>query len=133
LPREGEEPFGKPPIRTGTAGSHRFENHKAIKEYVMDHSIAVVARFKAMEGMDRKLKQLLLTLIEPSRSDEGCISYDLHQAINDPALFIFYEIWQSKEYLEKHSATSHVQHFRSKAKDLLAEPPELTLLAKISS
>jgi quinol monooxygenase YgiN len=102
-------------------------------EYVMDHRMAVVARFKAMKGMDQKLKELLLTLIEPSRSDEGCISYELHQAINDPAVFIFYEIWQSKEYLDKHSATSHVQHFRSKAKDLFAEPPQLTLLTKISS
>ena len=99
----------------------------------MSHRITVIARFKAMEGMDAKLKELLLTLIEPSRSDEGCISYELHQAINDPALFIFYEIWQSKEYLDKHSTTSHVQHCRSKAKNLLAEPPELTLLAKIGS
>jgi quinol monooxygenase YgiN len=99
----------------------------------MDQRIAVVARFKAIKGMDQKLKELLLTLIEPSRSDEGCISYELHQAINDPAVFIFYEIWQSKEYLDKHSATSHVQHFRSQAKDLFAEPPQLTLLTKISS
>ena len=99
----------------------------------MDHKVTVVARFKAVEGMDQKLKELLLTLIEPSRSDEGCIKYELHQAINDPALFIFYEIWQSKEHLDKHSATSHVQHFRSKAKDLFAEPPQLTLLTKISS
>ena len=98
----------------------------------MDHKIAVVARFKAMEGMDQKLKELLLPLIEPSRSDDGCIKYELHQAINDPALFIFYEMWQSKEHLDNHSATSHVQHFRVKAKDLIAER-ELTLLTKISS
>ena len=98
----------------------------------MDQTIAVVARFKAMEGADRKLKELLLSLLEPSRSDEGCINYELHQAINDPALFIFYEIWQSKELLDKHSVTPHVQHFRSKAKDLLAEPPEITLLSKIN-
>jgi quinol monooxygenase YgiN len=99
----------------------------------MDHKVTVVARFKAVEGMDQKLKELLLTLIEPSRSDDGCIKYELNQSINDPAIFIFYEIWQSKEHLEKHSTTSDVRHFRSKAKDLLAEPPELTLLAKISS
>ncbi len=99
----------------------------------MDQRINVVARFKALAGMDQKLKELLLTLVEPSRSDEGCINYELHQAINDPALFIFYETWQSKEHLDKHAATSHVQYFRSKAKNLLAEPAELTLLAKISS
>ncbi|MGC9964979.1 MAG: putative quinol monooxygenase [Syntrophobacteraceae bacterium] len=99
----------------------------------MGHGINVVARFKAMEGMDRKLKELLLTLIEPSRSDEGCIDYELHQAIDEPALFIFYETWESREHLDRHSSTPHVQHFRSKVKDLLAEPPQLILLAKISS
>ncbi len=98
----------------------------------MSQIITVVARFRAMEGMDEKLKDLLLTLIEPSRADEGCISYDLHQAIDDPALFIFYENWQSKELLDKHAAASHLQHFRAKAKELLAEPPGLTLLAKLS-
>jgi len=98
----------------------------------MDRRIEVVARFKAMEGSELKLKELLLGLVEPSRADEGCISYELHQAINDSALFIFYEIWQSKELLDKHSATPHVQGFRAKAKDLLAVPPEVTLLSKIS-
>jgi len=98
----------------------------------MDQRIAVVARFKAKEDSDLKLKELLLSLIEPSRSDAGCITYELHQAIDDPALFIFYEIWENREYLDKHSATPHVQGFRSKAKDLLAEPPEVKLLAKIS-
>ncbi len=99
----------------------------------MGQAISVVARFKALEGMDRKLKQLLLTLIGPSRSDEGCIDYELHQAIDDPALFIFYETWKSREHLDRHSSTPHVQQFRSKVKDLLAEPPQLILLAKISS
>jgi quinol monooxygenase YgiN len=116
----------------GTIKGNNFSNH-ILKGNVMGHSITVVARFKAMEGMDGKLKELLLTLLEPGRSDEGCINYELHQAIDDPALFIFYEIWQSKEYLDKHSTTPHVQHFRSKAKSLLAEPPEVTLLAKIGS
>jgi quinol monooxygenase YgiN len=103
------------------------------KENVMSQRITVVARFRALEGLEGKLKELLLTLIEPGRADGGCINYDLHQAIDDPALFIFYENWQSREYLDKHAATPHVQHFRSKVKDLLAEPPEVTLLAKISS
>lgn len=98
----------------------------------MGHKIAVVARFRAMKGMDRELKELLLALVEPSRSDEGCINYTLHQAVNDPALFMFYEIWQSKEHLDRHSATPHVQQFRSKVKDLLAEPSEPTLLEMIS-
>ena len=98
----------------------------------MDNRITVVARFKAKEGADAKLRELLLTLIGPSRSDAGCIQYDLHQGIDDPSYFIFYEIWESKELLDKHSATSHLQNARSMTKDLVAEPVEVILLAKIS-
>jgi quinol monooxygenase YgiN len=98
----------------------------------MPGKITVVARFKAGDGMEGRLGELLLTLIKPSRSDDGCINYDLHQSIKDPTVFIFYENWLSKEHLDKHSATPHIQAFRSKATDLLAEPPELTLLEMIS-
>ena len=98
----------------------------------MDQSVTVVGRFKATEGLDRILKEILLTLIEPSRKDEGCIKYDLHQAVDDPTRFIFYEIWESREHLSRHSATPHVQNTRAKAKDLLAEAPEVTLLTKIA-
>ncbi|MEM5789887.1 MAG: putative quinol monooxygenase [Syntrophobacteraceae bacterium] len=94
--------------------------------------ISVVAKFRAKAGMEVDLKNLLMTLIEPSRSDEGCINYDLHQGTGDPAVFVFYENWQSREHLDRHSATSHVQNFRLKAKDLLAEPPELILMNMIS-
>lgn len=99
----------------------------------MGEKVTVIARFKAKEGSDRELKELLLSLIEPSRSDEGCINYDLHQAFDDPALFVFHETWESKELLSKHSATAHIQQYRAKAKPLLAEPPEVILLTRISN
>jgi quinol monooxygenase YgiN len=94
--------------------------------------ITVIAHFKAKQGMEERLQSELLALVKPSRSDEGCINYDLHRAIDDPALFIFYENWQSKEHLDRHSVTSHVQAFRSKAEELLAQPAELITLEMIS-
>jgi quinol monooxygenase YgiN len=99
----------------------------------MEDKITVIARFKAKQGSDQPLKELLLSLIENSRSDKGCISYDLHQALDDPELFVFYETWENKELLSEHSATAHIRQFRSNVKSLLAEPPEVILLSKISS
>lgn len=95
--------------------------------------ITVVARFRAQAGMEELLRKELLALIEPSRADDGCINYDLHQGVGDPALFVFHENWQSKEHLDRHSATAHVQAFRSKAPKLLDGTPELILLEMISS
>ena len=93
--------------------------------------ITVVARFKARAGMEEDLKSELLKLLGPGRSDDGCINYDLHQAVDEPGLFLFYENWQSRKHLEKHSATPRLQAFRSTVKDWLAEPPVVTLFEMI--
>ena len=99
----------------------------------MPDKITVVAQFKARSGMEKDLREMLLALVAPSRSDEGCINYDLHQSIEDPGLFIFYENWSSREHLDRHAATPHVQAFRSRVADSLAESPKLTLLKMISA
>lgn len=98
----------------------------------MSDRVCVVARFKAKEGQGPKLREMLLNLVQPSRSDEGCIKYDVHQAIEDPTLFYFYEIWQSRELLDKHGASKTLSSFREAAKDVFGEPPQVTVLTKIS-
>lgn len=94
----------------------------------MEKQVTVVARFKAKPGKEEMLKKELVGLLEPSRADEGCINYNLHQGIEDPGLFIFYENWQSRELLRKHSVNPHLVAFRERVKDILAEAPEITLL-----
>ncbi len=94
--------------------------------------VSVVARFKAKAGMAEALKMELLSLIRPSRSDEGCINYDLHQAIDDPGVFVFYENWESRELLDRHLQREHLTVFLKKAEKLVAEQPQIILLQMIS-
>ncbi|GBC60582.1 antibiotic biosynthesis monooxygenase [Desulfonema ishimotonii] len=84
--------------------------------------IAVVATMIAKPGKEDALKQELLGLIEPSRADEGCLKYHLHQDQADPTVFVFYENWESKELLDAHLAQPHLKAFGEKAGELLAEP-----------
>ncbi len=94
--------------------------------------ITVIARLRAKEGKENTLKETLLELITPSRADEGCIRYDLHEDPENPALFMFHEIWSSKAALDKHLATPHLQKFIGLSEDLLAEPLGVTIWKKIS-
>jgi quinol monooxygenase YgiN len=99
----------------------------------MEHKkISVLATAKAKEGMEETLGRELLSLVNPTRSEPGCINYDLHQAVEDKSLFIFYENWKSKEDLDKHLGMPHLKAFLEKADDLLAKPLEVTLLEMIS-
>jgi quinol monooxygenase YgiN len=89
--------------------------------------VTVFALVKAKPGMEETAKQELLALVEPTRSEEGCINYDLHQSLDHVEIFRFYENWTTKEFLDRHLQSAHVKQFIAKADQLLVEPPEITL------
>jgi len=94
--------------------------------------VTVVARVRAKAGLEEVVKFALLQMVADTREEEGCLNYDLHQSADDPALFLFYENWTNREHLQRHAASPHIQAFRAKAADLLAEPTEITLWNMIS-
>ncbi|HOW67949.1 MAG TPA: putative quinol monooxygenase [Candidatus Paceibacterota bacterium] len=93
--------------------------------------LTVVARMKARPGKEAELQRVLLGLIVPSHADAGCINYDLHQSLEDPASFLFHENWESKQHLDDHLQKPHLKAFLSQADQLLAEPAQITLWEKI--
>lgn len=42
-----------------------------------------------------------------SRKEEGCITYNLFQDINDKTVLTMIEEWENEEILEKHRNTEH--------------------------
>jgi quinol monooxygenase YgiN len=95
-------------------------------------NVAVVARIKAKEGLEEEVKQELISLVEPTHKEAGCIDYVLHQGTEDKSLFVFYENWTSKEALDEHLAMPYLQGFIAKADELLAEPLDVTLWEKVA-
>ena len=94
--------------------------------------IAVVARIKAKSEFVDSVREQLIGLVEPTRTgDEGCIDYDLYQDDEDPLLFYFLENWESKELLEKHLASEHVQSHLKNSEGMLEERV-VKVLRKIS-
>ena len=61
----------------------------------------------------------LEALIEPTRQEDGYVNYDLHQGVEDPDLFSFYENWVSGERLDAHLAAPHLVDRAAKMDDLL--------------
>lgn len=93
--------------------------------------LTVVATLKAKPGREAEVRQVLLALIPPTRQEPGCLNYDLHQAIGDPATFLFHENWASKQHLDDHLARPHLQALLARAEELFAEPPQIALWEKI--
>ena len=98
----------------------------------MADQITVIARIKAKAGLEETVRNEVLALVEPTRSESGCINYDLHQSLDDPSVFVLYENWVSKEALDEHLAMPYLEAFKAKADQLLAEPLDISLWKMIS-
>ena len=96
-----------------------------------DKKVTVVARIKAKVGMEEQVRQRVMSLMGPTRSEPGCINYDLHQSVDDKSLFLLYENWVSKDDLDKHLEMPYLKAWREEAKDLLEKPTEVTLWEKL--
>lgn len=57
------------------------------------------------------MKEELLKLIDITRTEEGCINYDLHQDNEDPNLFLFYENWSNRQLWQKHMNNAHLAEY----------------------
>jgi quinol monooxygenase YgiN len=94
-------------------------------------SLTVVAQIKAKPGKESRVRQELLSLVAPSRKDDGCLNYDLHQALDNPTLFLFHENWTSKAHLDRHLQKPDLLAVLARLGQLVAEPPQITLWEKI--
>jgi quinol monooxygenase YgiN len=83
--------------------------------------LTVVAYMRAADGKTEELRAALEALIEPTSQEAGYVNYDLHQGVEDPRWFFFYENWDSAEDLDAHLAAPHLVEFAGRLGDLLDE------------
>ena len=97
----------------------------------MSEEITVIAIIKAKDGLTEQVEQELLALIEPTRAEQGCITYQLNKDVQEPGKFVFYEQWKSRQALDEHLNKPHLQALIAKADQLFAEPLDVTICKKI--
>jgi quinol monooxygenase YgiN len=98
-----------------------------------DEPVTVVARIRAKPGMDSQVLEELLKVVVPTRAEAGCINYDLHQAADDPCLFLFHENWVHKQALDEHLQKPYLKTLIENTSEMLAEPIEISLWKMIGS
>ena len=94
--------------------------------------VTVLATITAKPGLEETVKNEVLSLVGPTRSEAGCLNYDLHQSSDNPAVLMLYENWVSKDDLDKHLAMPYLQAFLGKAEAMLAAPVKIELWEKIA-
>ena len=75
--------------------------------------LTIIATIKAKKDNIDLVKSELLKLIEPTLKEPGCIQYDLHQDNENPAVFVFYENWESRPLWLNHMDSDHLKAYAS--------------------
>jgi len=94
--------------------------------------LTVVAEIFAKPGCEERLKEELLRCVEPTRAEEGCLQYDLHVSTQRPGHFLFFENWTSREALDRHLATPHLERLRSVLPGLAEGEPRIATFERIA-
>ncbi len=93
--------------------------------------LRVVAVIKALSGSESIVGGALAALVEPTRGEDGCVSYELFTSAADPATFVTIETWRSQADLDGHMQSAHIQQAFAAAGEHLAGAPEISPLVPV--
>jgi len=97
-----------------------------------NNTLNVVAIAETSPEKAEDLKSVCLGLIDLTRKETGCISYELYQDVTNPGKFTFIENWQSKEHLEAHLETQHMADAGAAFGKILTKELTILMLNKLA-
>ena len=93
--------------------------------------VKIMARISAKAGSAAQLRNVLKELARSTRTEPGCISYELFQDEENTLDFVTIEHWRDRQAAEAHLSTPHVAEAFAKAGDFLAQPPAINRFTQI--
>ena len=83
--------------------------------------LTIVANVHANSDQIDLVKAELEKLVPITRAEEGCIQYDLHRDNDNPAHFMFFEIWESRELWQTHMNAPHLAAYMEAVDGAIAD------------
>ena len=98
--------------------------------------IIVLASFYPKNEKNNEVKETILAMVDPTRSEEGNEIYNFYEVKNDDGKnisFHLFEVYKDSAALNFHRNTSHYKNYRTKIVDFLDRPIEVKVLTSIDS
>lgn len=92
----------------------------------MSEQLTLIAKLRAKPGMESRVRETFGALRTPTHKEEGCVYYEMHQSLENPSEFVFYENWASAAHLDAHMKTPHFLAAIKIAPEILDGPIELS-------
>ena len=98
--------------------------------------IVVFASFYPKNDKIDEVKDIILNMVAPTRSEKGNEIYNFYEVKNDNdknMSFHLFEVYKDQTALDFHRNTTHYKNYRLKVVDLLNRPIEVKVLNSIDS
>lgn len=89
--------------------------------------ITIVAKGFIKQGKAEEFKILAERLINESRKESGCISYNLYEDSNNCNILTFIEEWENSEAIKSHNSSEHFTSIVPKFAELREKQSEINL------
>jgi len=93
--------------------------------------VKVIAKFFVKEEKVEEFLKLASVLVEESRKEEGCVSYNLLQDVSNSQILIMVEEWESAKILKTHMASAHFTSIIPKMSLLQFQKEEITVCKNV--
>jgi len=83
--------------------------------------LTIVANIHAHPDRIDLVKAELEKLVPITRAEKGCLQYDLHRDNSNPAHFMFFENWETRELWQTHMGAPHLAAYMQATEDAVVE------------
>lgn len=87
--------------------------------------LQVVATITAKPGSEAVVRDALTELTTATRTEPGCLAYELFESTADGTVFVTIETWQAQSDLDAHMETPHLEQAFATAGEHLAGAPAI--------
>jgi len=77
-----------------------------------DKPYTVMIAGVAKSGMEDYVRSFLIRLMDVSKKDEGCITYNIHESTENPGEFMLYSVWKNESSFEQHNNSPLMLEFK---------------------
>ena len=89
--------------------------------------IIVTAKITAKSGEKDKIISKSRDLIESTRFESGCISYNLYASTEDENTLLIFEQWENHNVLDLHMQTKHFKAFNAAIEDIKEDKVDIAI------
>jgi quinol monooxygenase YgiN len=94
--------------------------------------VTAVVEMIAKRGKEDEGRELLKTLVEPSRKGDGCLRYEVLELLDRPGHFVVLSDWMSKAAVDAHPQSSHMTAILPKIPLVYEDPLRILYCSRIN-